>query len=318
MQKKLKEIDEKLAGRLTILKSHQRELEIVAVEHYQAAIAEMREASAQADDDCKKVLVGIDERLGVGYAQFGYVVISPWLVVPKLEQMEKRSDAGWPTEHAQGSSWRTETTGSFFPGGGALGSWEVSCYRALQTRYNGPPPRIVTGASSGALNAVGVAAGMTPQQLAQLWGQLTNDGVYRANISTSDFIKLGFRSIFSSTAVTAFISRRRSYFDTGPLQATLLTILRDYWMSFAQSQTYCAISLTNLTTSRREFFYKLPPGQILPPPGNTATVWERLESLPMLVQTLMGSTALPILFPPHGIYFDAISQSRQRFTSAIP
>jgi hypothetical protein len=87
--KKLKEIDEKLAGRLTILKSHQRELEIVAVEHYQAAIAEMREASAQADDDCKKVLVGIDERLGVGYAQFGYIVISPWLVVPKLEQMRE-------------------------------------------------------------------------------------------------------------------------------------------------------------------------------------------------------------------------------------
>jgi len=54
-----------------------------------------------------------------------------------------------------------------FSGGGALGSWEVGCYRALLTHHGGELPACVTGASAGALNAAAITSGMSADEIAE-------------------------------------------------------------------------------------------------------------------------------------------------------
>ena len=55
--------------------------------------------------------------------------------------------------------------GVVFSGGGALGAWEVGCLHSLLRRHETKYPLVVAGASAGALNAAGLALGMTVGEL---------------------------------------------------------------------------------------------------------------------------------------------------------
>jgi predicted acylesterase/phospholipase RssA len=92
-----------------------------------------------------------------------------------------------------------------------------------------------------------------------------------------------------------------------------------YFGSFAQSPIHFAISVTNLTKSEREYFYKLPVGDLLSQTAlqNKNVTWTEIKGLDHLVDALLGSTALPVLFPPNGTYFDGGVLLNQPITPAI-
>jgi predicted acylesterase/phospholipase RssA len=199
----------------------------------------------------------------------------------------------------------SQSYGIVFSGGGALGSWEVGCYDAIRSRHGGSPPIIVTGASAGALNAVGACAGMQPPQLLKLWSDIRPDDVYKPRFTRWDIATILGKAIRVGLikGITDFLAQHKSVHDTTIFKTTLRNILDGWYNSFAQSGTYFALSVTNLANNRREYFYKVPGGSSIP--ADTKEVsWERITGLEILLDALVGSTALPILFPPHEQYFD--------------
>jgi predicted acylesterase/phospholipase RssA len=211
--------------------------------------------------------------------------------------------------------------GIVFSGGGALGAWEVGCYDAIRGRHSGNLPIIVTGASAGALNAVGVCAGMQPPQLEKLWAGIKSSDVYLTQVGKFSALPVLLRAaqVGLVQSVTEFFSRRTSLFDTTPFKKTLATILKDYELSFTQSDIYCSISVTNLTLNRREYFYKLPRDEPLPDEflRHSQGTWRRLAGLELLVDALIGSTALPVLFPPREGMFDGGVLLNQPISPAV-
>jgi predicted acylesterase/phospholipase RssA len=202
--------------------------------------------------------------------------------------------------------------GVVFSGGGALGAWEVGCYDRILQHHKNEKPVIVTGASAGAINAAGVKAGMNPQQLADLWGGITREKVYTSLFSARDSISIAWKAITGRSLTAAVIDyltnvrvNRRSFFNTDPLRETLTDILNPYWNTFQIGEMQLAISLTNLTHNRKEIFYKLPSDKKLPDDASDDNArWNDLTNLEDLVSSLVGSAAIPIIFPPHKGYFD--------------
>lgn len=213
------------------------------------------------------------------------------------------------------------TYGIVFSGGGALGSWEVGCYDAITARHGGQAPIVATGASAGALNAAGVCASINAVDLAALWASITPNDVCRSKMGVWELTKVAAQAITlgPSKAVSKFLRRHISWFDTAPLKQTLHAKLEGRFTQFSQSPIHFAMSVTNLTHKQREYFYKVPVGAELP---RRATArqdvrWTRVASLDMLVDGLVGSTALPVLFPPHGPYFDGGVLQNQPITPAL-
>ncbi len=198
--------------------------------------------------------------------------------------------------------------GIVFSGGGALGAWEVGCYKAILEYKKGQLPSVVTGASAGAINAAGVCVGMDPDTLQAKWAGLAPENIYTMAFGRFALLKLAARALFSSdrpAIIGNFLSSYRSAFDTAVLRATLTSVLEGYDDAFIDSRIKLAISLTHLANKSRQIFYHLPPGTALPfGAAAHATVWQKIEGMTMLVQALMGSTALPLLFPPFEQYFD--------------
>ncbi len=210
-----------------------------------------------------------------------------------------------------------------FSGGGALGSWEVGCLGAVIDAHGGKLPTIVTGASAGAINAAGLVAGMTVDQLHATWAALTNGDIYfvRPFRWKLIFAALGFltgKGLLSSTAKQA--RTLQSIFDTAPLENTLRDILRDRENAFLSSPMAFAISTTKLADSQPELFYKMPVGQPLPAAatqGRYAKAWTIITGLTQLLQALKGTSALPILFPPMEGRFDGGVLLNQPISPAI-
>jgi predicted acylesterase/phospholipase RssA len=210
--------------------------------------------------------------------------------------------------------------GIVFSGGGALAAWEVGCYRAIRTYNACTPPAIVSGASSGALNAAGVCVGMSPERLKGLWAQMKDADVYKAQFGAWTFAKLaaGAARRGAQNAAFEFLSRQQSVFDTSPLVETLRRVLAEYDRPFEQSQVRLAVSATNLTLNRKQVFYKMPPQIPLPVNAPTADAdWRGIGGIDFLVDALVGSTALPILFPPWTHFFDGGVMLNQPISPAL-
>jgi NTE family protein len=213
--------------------------------------------------------------------------------------------------------------GIVFSGGGALGAWEVGCYDAIRSRHRDTQPTVVAGASAGALNAVGICAGMSAQELESLWSGVQPEDVYRRKFGWR-VAGLICRSLWKgiSATVQSVADAETSFLDSEPLAKTLTNILHPYFAPFQRSAISCAISLTNLTSGQGEIFYKLPPGRVLPEAAKVTGLYSRKLWTPItggdqLVQVLMGSTALPILFPPFVGYFDGGILLNQPISPAI-
>lgn len=213
-----------------------------------------------------------------------------------------------------------------FSGGGALGSWEVGCYRELLVRHNCALPSCVTGASAGALNAAAICAGMSIDQISQLWMDLRNSDVYAPSVTVK---AVGWALTRCAVAgslkpLVEYASAKGSVLDTKPLEKTLTRIFNGYEPAFLNSPIWFAISLTNLTTKAKEMFYKTPPGAALPPNFRQTTLpkeqppeWKPVTGYVILRQALMGTTALPLLFPSFQSYFDGGVLLNQPISPAI-
>ena len=213
-----------------------------------------------------------------------------------------------------------------FSGGGALGSWEVGCYEQLLSAHNGERPICVTGASAGALNAAAICSGMSVEQIRQLWINMRNRDVFISNISIKSVAWAATKCISSGSfaPLLEFAGKQRSFLDTQPLSQTLSRIFGGYEPAFLNSEIWFAISLTNLTDKTKEMFYKVPPGEALPAsfqrsalPKEQPPVWKPVSSYVILKQALMGTTALPLIFPPFQSYFDGGVLLNQPISPAI-
>lgn len=208
-----------------------------------------------------------------------------------------------------------------FSGGGALGAWEVGCLKAVVAHHKGRLPSIVTGASAGAINAAGVCAGLTAEDLHKLWRNLKKPDVYSPRPLPKGLFKAMMS--FSKDKVLAWAkavaASQTSLLDTTALEATLQKILFPVYYQFEQSPIAFALSATRLDEGVPEIFYKLPPGIPLPPDVVTdrQRLWTNVSSLQFLLQALMGTTALPILFPPMQERFDGGVLMNQPITPAI-
>jgi predicted acylesterase/phospholipase RssA len=213
-----------------------------------------------------------------------------------------------------------------FSGGGALGSWEVGCYRELLSQRNGELPACVTGASAGALNAAAICAGMSVDQIRNLWMNLKNTDVYvpSVTVKAAGWALARCALTGSLKPLADYASSKGSVLDTRPLEKTLATIFDGYEAAFLGSPIWFAISLTNLTTKNKEMFYKTPPGTPLPAkfqqtslPKEQPPEWKPVTGYLVLRQALMGTTALPILFPSFQNYFDGGVLLNQPISPAI-
>jgi predicted acylesterase/phospholipase RssA len=121
-----------------------------------------------------------------------------------------------------------------------------------------------------------------------------------------------------SGKVLTFLSDFLSIHDTEPLESTLRERLKDYFNPFITSQIHFALSVTNLGDSKPEYFYKIPVGATLPPGARNRDVqWRQINSLELLLDGLIGSTAIPVLFPPRNQYFDGGVLLNQPITPAL-
>jgi len=213
-----------------------------------------------------------------------------------------------------------------FSGGGALGSWEVGCYRQLLANHGGSPPVCVTGASAGALNAAAICAGMSVDEIGELWTNLKNRDVFAPSVTVKAVGWAATRSLVTRSLepLMQYASQKGSVFDTRPLEKTLTKIFNGREAAFLGSPIWFAISLTNLTTKAKEMFYKTPPGAALPAkfqqttlPKEQPPAWKPVTGYKILNQALMGTTALPILFPSFQSYFDGGVLLNQPITPAI-
>ena len=213
-----------------------------------------------------------------------------------------------------------------FSGGGALGAWEVGCYKSVLAAHGDQPPACVTGASAGALNAAAITAGMSVGQISEFWVSLKASNVFTPDISIASVLwtlaKCAVR--MSKAPLFRFADSKKSVLKTEALLGTLTTIFNGFESAFLHSPIWFAISLTNLTTRTKEIFYKIPPGSFLPASFQVATlpkeqppVWRPVNSYMILRQALMGTTALPLLFPPFESYFDGGVLLNQPISPAI-
>jgi predicted acylesterase/phospholipase RssA len=209
-----------------------------------------------------------------------------------------------------------------FSGGGALGAWEVGCLDAVIGYHKGRLPTIITGASAGAINAAGLCAGMTVDDLSKTWSDLKDSDVYTARsfrmkmlAAALSFVKN--RSLLESAKIQ--LKTLQSIFDTSPLNSTLTVILKDRADAFFSSPAAFAISTTRLSDSQPELFYKMPLTSALPSNavGGRYPTWTKLTSLDHLLQALMGTSALPILFPAMAGRFDGGVLLNQPIAPAI-
>lgn len=225
-----------------------------------------------------------------------------------------------------------------FSGGGALGSWEVGCLKAVLDFHSGKPPSIVTGASAGALNAAGHHLGLTPEEIGAFWAGLAPTDIFTEAI---DFKALAARIAGSRAhafimgffgdgndqglveAIRNAFEGKKSIFDTAPMEGTLDRIFADEARSeaFSKAKSTLVVSTTRLADGESELLYRLKGRKRSLPAsarkGRYADAWTPVRSMTMLKQGLMGTAALPILFPPMEGRFDGGVLLNQPIAPAI-
>lgn len=226
-----------------------------------------------------------------------------------MEPLPKESVCGPPAEPT------LKPYAVVFSGGGALGAWEVGCIETLSAHFGGLP-RVRAGASAGALNAAALAAGFTIEELAALWRSLTPEAVFERRPPERGWLSL-FGSVWLQTlkkplfagrlkgwvaGATKVASGLPSIFDSGPLEKTLRRQLEPRWEVFRKSTALTVLAATD-TLERRPHYFLHCIGDEPKSAAGTAT-WEKIEAFPMLLDAVMATSAIPMLFPPRGHYVD--------------
>lgn len=156
----------------------------------------------------------------------------------------------------------TDATAFVFAGGGSIGASEVGMLQALLERN--VIPDFVVGASAGAINALYFAADPTVDgvaRLASLWCELNRDDVF---------------PVARLRGMLALIGRQASLLDPAALRRTLAARLPVERLD--ETQIPCHIVATSFRSGA-----------------------EVLLSRGSALDALLATTAIPVLFPPHRI-----------------
>ncbi|MEA3245769.1 MAG: patatin-like phospholipase family protein, partial [Gemmatimonadota bacterium] len=189
--------------------------------------------------------------------------------------------------------------GIVFSGGGALGAWEVGCLERLVAHHGGAYPSVVTGASAGAINAAGVALGMTAADLRLAWAEMRPEDVFRPNPRDNSWRRIIAHlalDVIARRYVTGSVLRAvrglRSVFDVTPLDATFDRLMARRWDAFTRFAGKLAIGVTSLGTNAGKYYYA--PELALTPTAR----WRPIVNFAMLKDALLASAAIPIAFEP--------------------
>ncbi len=122
-------------------------------------------------------------------------------------------------------------------GGGARGAFQVGVLKYLDEK--GWRPDMICGASVGAVNAVAIGSGMTPDQLAALWAHFDRRKIYRLSLAKH------LRSFLGSNVY-------QSLMDTSPLKTLLQAHIN--FDQLRRTAIEIRINAVHLSTSRLTYF----------------------------------------------------------------
>ena len=215
---------------------------------------------------------------------------------------------GVPGNHADGGPAVMPRTGLILPGGGARGAYQVGVLRALaeiwaKSAAPGFPFPIISGSSAGAINAAvmashadSVAEGASRLEL--FWKRLHCERIYRTDAWT--VMATGLRWMLSfSPLLNTFVRQPPSLLNSDPLREFLD---RELLLHRIQECIDCghlrgiAITASGYTCASAISFFQaaeaVQPWIRARRSGRAATI---------SVPHLMGSAALPLLFPAYRI-----------------
>lgn len=195
-------------------------------------------------------------------------------------------------------------TGLILPGGGARGAYQVGVLRALSDIWTESglhrfPFPVISGSSAGAINATVLASHADSidegtRRLQRFWLGLHCERIYRTDAWT--IMATGLRWLLSFTPLlSGLVAQPRSLLDNEPLRAFLS---RELLLEGIQkgidsgSLRGLAITASGYTSASAISFYQAAE-EI--EPWVRARRWGRPTKI--MVEHLMGSAALPLIFP---------------------
>jgi NTE family protein len=143
-------------------------------------------------------------------------------------------------------------------GGGSRGAFQAGVLKYLDEK--GWRPDLICGASVGAINAVAMGSGMTPDQIITLWKRFDRRKIYRLSIARH------IRSFFNN-------GESQPLMDTSPLKELLVKYLDIN--KLRQSKIEIIINAVHLPTSRLKYFTQ-----------------HQID-----ISHIMAASAIPVLFP---------------------
>lgn len=211
-------------------------------------------------------------------------------------------------------------TGLVLPGGGARGAYQVGVLKGIAECYQGQanPFPILTGASVGAINAAALASRAEDFQnavahLEGLWRSLRSQKVFRADLGA--LLDNGLKWLFALTFGGLRQGNPNSLLDNGPLRALLdreIDYHRIEEAIHAGALRAVAVTASSYSRGKAITFYEGAPD---------ITDWQRArrEGLRQRLSTdhIMGSVALPFIFPPQKISYEYFGDGSLRLTSPL-
>lgn len=173
-------------------------------------------------------------------------------------------------------------------GGGALGAFEAGAIRALAAQ--GIEPDIIAGTSAGALNAAGLAIGLTPDEVCDIWLNTRRRNVIQLR---RDYGKLfdwkAFRQREGNLSDRALGAVGWSWlYDTAPLKETLTNLLQGDTAKIKTGKTLVVSAVDMLSAELLRYTNQLPTHQ-------QSLTFKQTD---IGVPHLMASAAIPVIFKP--------------------
>lgn len=176
-------------------------------------------------------------------------------------------------------------------GGGAAGAFEAGVIDAVEA--HALAPTILSGTSAGALNAAGLAHGLSSSDLAALWRRTGSRDVYRLR---RDVWRLPRpRGLLTGGGVGDRLLNAVGWshlFSTSPLRRTLVEALGGEHVDVTPGQPLAVSSVEVGSGELVRFVSELPRPQ---------RRGQRYREVAVGVDHLMASAAIPLVFPPASV-----------------
>lgn len=207
-------------------------------------------------------------------------------------------------------------TALVLPGGGARGAFQVGVLRAIAEMLPhgcvNPFP-VISGTSAGAINSVVLASKarrfrVAVAELEQVWGHFHSDQVYRTDNLT--MLKSSLHWFAAIILGGLFVGTPKSLLDNAPLRSLLSRNVRfpRIQASIEAGHLHAvAVTAAAYGSARSTTFFQAADG--VPPWSRTRRIGMRR---PLNLDHLMGSIAVPMIFPPVSIDGDYYGDGAMR------